>query len=203
MRIRSTAEAEFEMCIRSTAEARFEMRIRSTADAEFKMRIRPLWHGLAEMRQGMSDKEKKIDKQADGSEKNPDKKNFIQGFIQEFKEFALQGNVFDMAVGVVIGTAFSNIIKSFINDLIMPCVGLLTAGKDFTQMKYSFGDGSAILYGDFIQNVVNFFIIAISIFLVVKFINAVRKPKPAEPPAPTDVDLLMEIRDLLKEQQKA
>ncbi|MDR0851039.1 MAG: large-conductance mechanosensitive channel protein MscL [Clostridiales Family XIII bacterium] len=141
----------------------------------------------------------KIEEEKKKIEAKIDKKSFVQ----EFKEFALQGNVFDMAVGVVIGTAFSNIIKSFISDLIMPCVGLITAGKDFTQMKYVFGDGdgSAILYGDFIQNIVNFFIIAISIFLVVKLINAVRKPKPIEPPAPTDVDLLAEIRDLLKEQK--
>jgi large conductance mechanosensitive channel len=119
-------------------------------------------------------------------------------FLKEFKDFALKGNIFDMAVGVVIGTAFSNIVKSFISDLIMPGVGFLTAGKDFTQMKYEFGDGSAILYGDFIQNIVNFFIIAISIFAVVKLIGIFREKKP-EKEAPTETELLKEIRDLLKE----
>ena len=133
------------------------------------------------------------------------KKNAVEkqtkNLIQEFKEFALKGNMFDMAIGVVIGTAFSAIIKSFIENLIMPCIGLITTGKDFSQMKYVAENGSAILYGEFIQNVVNFFIIAISIFIVVKLINLLRKPKEDEEPKPTEVDLLVEIRDLLKEEK--
>ncbi|MDR1954079.1 MAG: large-conductance mechanosensitive channel protein MscL [Clostridiales Family XIII bacterium] len=118
--------------------------------------------------------------------------------VDEFKQFALRGNVMDMAVGIVIGSAFGAIVNSFVNDLIMPIVGFLTAGKDFSQMKISFGEDSYIMYGNFIQTVVNFFVIALSIFVMVKVINRIRKPK-IETPPPTETDVLMEIRDLLKE----
>jgi large conductance mechanosensitive channel len=124
-----------------------------------------------------------------------------KGVIGEFKQFALRGNVIDMAVGIVIGSAFGAIVNSFVNDLIMPIVGFLTAGKDFTQMKFPFGEDSYITYGNFIQTVVNFFVIALSIFIVVKIINKIRKPKDETPPPLTETDVLVEIRDILKEKQ--
>jgi large conductance mechanosensitive channel len=118
--------------------------------------------------------------------------------VGEFKKFALRGNVTDMAVGIVIGSAFGAIVNSFVNDLIMPLVGFLTAGKDFTQMRFRFGHESYINYGNFIQTVVNFFVIALSIFIVVKIVNRIRRPKEAAPPPVTETDVLIEIRDLLK-----
>ncbi|MDR1027923.1 MAG: large-conductance mechanosensitive channel protein MscL [Clostridiales Family XIII bacterium] len=134
-----------------------------------------------------------------------DKKDIAEqrkGIIGEFKQFALRGNVMDMAVGIVIGSAFGAIVNSFVNDLIMPLVGFLTAGQDFTQMKIPFGDDSYINYGNFIQTVVNFFVIALSIFLVIKIINSIRKPKDSAPPPLTETDVLVEIRDLLKEKSE-
>jgi large conductance mechanosensitive channel len=121
-----------------------------------------------------------------------------RGIIAEFREFALKGNVIDMAVGVVVGAAFSAIVNSFVKDIILPLVGFLTAGQDFTQMKFEFGDGDAIAYGNFIQTVVNFFIIAFSIFVVVKIINKLRNPKDTSPPV-KEADVLVEIRDILKD----
>ena len=135
----------------------------------------------------------------------------------EFKEFAVKGNFFDMAVGVVIGGAFGKIVTSMVNDVIMPCVGALIGGFDFTKLKvilhHAVMQGEEVVkpevalnYGSFIQEIVNFLIIAWCIFMVVKGINKLRKPKdeaPAAPaPKPDDVVLLEEIRDLLKEQNK-
>ncbi|MDR0853417.1 MAG: large-conductance mechanosensitive channel protein MscL [Clostridiales Family XIII bacterium] len=124
-----------------------------------------------------------------------------KGIVDDFKQFALRGNVVDMAVGIVIGAAFGNIVNSFVKDLIMPLVGLLTAGKDFSKMMFSFGDGDAILYGAFIQAVINFFVIALSIFIVVRVMNRLSKPKDEPAPDPTELDVLNEIRDLLKAQK--
>lgn len=133
---------------------------------------------------------------------------------KKFKEFAFKGNVMDMAIGVVIGTAFSNITKSLVADIIMPLIGLLTGGIDFTKLSVPFGEGedaAALTYGNFIQNVVDFFIIAFSIFLMITIIakirekvEAIMKKKEEEaaeeaPAAPTEAELLTEIRDLLKE----
>lgn len=132
---------------------------------------------------------------------------------KKFKEFAFRGNVMDMAVGVVIGTAFSNITKSLVSDIIMPLIGLLTGGIDFTKLSVPFGEGedaAALTYGNFIQNVVDFFIIASSIFLMVTLIGKIREKfealinkkheeeKAAADPSPTEAELLAEIRDLLK-----
>ena len=113
-------------------------------------------------------------------------------FIKEFKEFAMRGNVIDMAVGVVIGGAFGKIVSSLVGDVIMPIVGVLTGGAAVT-----------VNYGSFIQTMVDFTIIAFCIFCVVKAINSLKKPKEEpkteEPaPIPEDVTLLTEIRDLLK-----
>jgi len=135
---------------------------------------------------------------------------------KEFKDFAFKGNVLDLAVAVVMGGAFGKIVTSLVNDIIMPVVGFLTAGTDFSTLKYVLSqavmDGetvvtpeAAILYGSFIKNIVDFIIIALSIFFAIKFINKTKKKKVQEPekapepePVPQDVKLLVEIRDLLK-----
>ena len=123
----------------------------------------------------------------------------------EFKEFISRGNVLDLAVAVVMGTAFSAIVNSLVNDVIMPLVGVALGGLDFSGLMVKIG-AAEILYGNFIQAVINFLIIATSMFLVVKAANSMMKAKkdePAAPPAPTTEEkLLMEIRDLLKEQHQ-
>lgn len=130
-------------------------------------------------------------------------KQFTMGMMKEFKDFALRGNVIDLAVAVVIGGAFSAIINSFVADIIMPLLGIVTGGLDFTELNYSVGDAS-ITYGNFIQVVVTFILIAFSIFLTVKGINSFKKKEeeaPAAPPAPSKEEVLLaEIRDLLKSQ---
>ena len=124
-------------------------------------------------------------------------------FIKEFKEFAFKGNVLDMAVGVIIGSAFGKIVTSVVNDLIMPIFTCVTSGIKFTDIKiHLFGEGY-IMIGNFIQNVVDFLIIAASIFMFIKFINRFKKKEEASeepaPKKPTQEKLLEEIRDLLKE----
>ncbi|MBS0194170.1 MAG: large-conductance mechanosensitive channel protein MscL [Proteobacteria bacterium] len=135
------------------------------------------------------------------------------GMVSEFKEFAMRGNVIDLAVGVVIGGAFGKIVSSLVDKIIMPPIGMLTGGIDFSQLKWVLkaADDSdpkhkiaevAISYGDFINTLIQFLIIAFAIFVVVKAINRIsRKPEPAPappPPTPEDVLLLREIRDSLK-----
>ncbi|MGM9804633.1 MAG: large-conductance mechanosensitive channel protein MscL [Muribaculaceae bacterium] len=135
-------------------------------------------------------------------------------FIKEFKDFAMKGNVLDMAVGVIIGGAFGKIVTSLVNDVIMPVVGLLIGGVDFANLKWVFSPATddapeaALMYGQFIQNVVDFLIIAFCIFLMVKGISKLTRKKeeaPAPAPAPepsAEEKLLTEIRDLLKKQDK-
>ena len=128
--------------------------------------------------------------------------------LKDFKEFAFKGNVLDMAIGVIIGGAFGNIVKSLVNDLIMPIISILIGGLNFTDLKYvitpKHGDiaENAIAYGSFIQNVVNFFIIAFCIFMFVKLIEKFKKKEEAKveeaPAKADDVVLLEEIRDILK-----
>ena len=104
--------------------------------------------------------------------------------VKEFKEFAFKGNVVDMAVGVMIGSAFGGIVTSIVNDLVSPIIAVLTGSVDFTALVIKLGEGEqapAIAIGNFIQTVLNFFIIAICIFSMVKFINKLKKPAPAEP----------------------
>ncbi|MBQ8588114.1 MAG: large-conductance mechanosensitive channel protein MscL [Clostridia bacterium] len=126
--------------------------------------------------------------------------------IKEFKEFAFKGNVLDMAVGVVIGTAFGKIVTSVVNDLIMPICAMLLNGIKFTDLKISLQEENAIMIGNFIQAFVDFLIIAASVFIFVKLINSFKRKKPAEEPAPeepkapTSEELLAEIRDLLKKE---
>ncbi|MDI9493317.1 MAG: large-conductance mechanosensitive channel protein MscL [Bacillota bacterium] len=135
--------------------------------------------------------------------------------LKEFKEFALRGNVMDMAVGVVIGGAFGKIVTSLVQDIMMPIFGLLTAGMDFARLKIVLSPAgineageevaeTAIMYGNFIQTTVDFIIIAASIFIAIKMINKLRRKQEAveeeaAPAGPTEAELLTEIRDLLKE----
>ena len=131
----------------------------------------------------------------------------MANFIQEFKDFAMRGNVMDMAVGVIIGGAFGKIVTSLVNDVLMPLVGMITGNVDFTTLAFQIGDGegAAVLkYGNFIQNTIDFLIVALCIFCMIKAINAATKKKeepapeePAAPAGPTQEELLAEIRDLL------
>lgn len=131
-------------------------------------------------------------------------------FMQEFKEFALKGNVMDMAVGVIVGGAFGSIVTSLIDNVIMPPLGLVMGGVDFKDLaitlKEQQGDAAAVVlkYGAFIQNVVDFLVLAFIIFLMVKGMNKLSRQAKKEEPAPepeapaADIALLTEIRDLLK-----
>lgn len=134
----------------------------------------------------------------------------MRGFIQEFKEFISRGSVVDLAVGVIIGGAFTAIVNSLVNDIIMPVVGLITGGIDFTGLKYVIAPATAttpeaaICYGSFIQNLVNFLLVAFVIFLLVKAINKFHKKKEVveEAPEPEEnVLLLREIRDMMKKEK--
>ncbi len=133
------------------------------------------------------------------------------GFVKEFKEFAVRGNMIDMAVGIIIGGAFGKIVSSLVNDLIMPPLGLLLGGIDFKNLKVIFkpevlGETGEVVvpalsfnYGMFIQNVVDFLIIALAVFFMIKMMNTFAKKKEAVPAAPSKQEVLLEeIRDLLK-----
>lgn len=131
-------------------------------------------------------------------------KKFVMNFISEFKEFISKGNVIDLAVGVIIGGAFSKIVSSLVNDILMPLIGTLLGGLNFTSLSFKIGN-AVISYGNFIQNVVDFLIVAFCIFVFVKIINKLHKEKKeeAKPPVKSDeVKLLEEIRDLLKKDVK-
>ncbi len=151
----------------------------------------------------------------------------MKKFIEDFKAFALKGNVMDMAIGVIIGGAFGKIVTSLVNDIIMPLISLITGNVNFTELKWVFKEAvvdaagavvtpeAALYYGNFIQCVVDFLIIALSIFLVLKLIMKAKEAaenlkkkeeeaEAAEEAATVDqnIELLTEIRDLLKEQNK-
>jgi large conductance mechanosensitive channel len=121
--------------------------------------------------------------------------------LKEFKAFAMRGNVVDLAVGVIIGGAFGAIVSSLVGDIIMPVIGILTGGVNFSNLTVNVGD-AAVAYGKFVQAVFTFIIIAFALFMVVKGIAASKKKEaeaPAAPAEPTaDIKLLSEIRDLLK-----
>lgn len=130
----------------------------------------------------------------------PEKKN---SFLGEFKTFIARGNVMDMAVGVIIGGAFSNITTSLINDIVMPLLGILTGSMSFARLEVNIGP-AIITYGNFIQAVLNFLVMAFVVFCLVKALNSFHKKKEAAPPPPppgpsAEEKLLTEIRDLLKE----
>ena len=130
-------------------------------------------------------------------------------FLEEFKKFISRGNVIDLAVGVIVGNAFSAIVKSLVNDIVMPFIGLISGGVNFTSLEVVLRkpiegrEPLVLAYGSFIQAVIDFLLIALVVFVVIKGINTFRekreKPLPTEPaPAPQDIVLLTEIRDLLK-----
>lgn len=133
----------------------------------------------------------------------------MKKFAKEFREFISRGNVMDLAVGVIIGGAFSSIVTSLTNDIIMPLIGMILGGLNFTALSFNIGD-AAIMYGNFIQAIFNFLIIALVIFCMIKAINGMREKMeklakkeeeeaaPAAPAGPTTEELLGEIRDLLK-----
>jgi large conductance mechanosensitive channel len=131
------------------------------------------------------------------------------GMMKEFKEFAVKGNVIDMAVGIVIGAAFGKIVSSFVGDVIMPPIGAFLGGVDFSNLaltvKEASGDMAAVVisYGKFIQTLIDFTIIAFAIFMVIKGINSLKRKEeeaPKAPPEPSAQEVLLtEIRDLLKE----
>ena len=138
------------------------------------------------------------------------------GFIKEFKEFAMKGNVMDMAVGVIIGGAFGKIVSSLVNDILMPLVGKVMGNVDFTNLYIALSGqesglpldkakeaGAVFAYGQFCQNVIDFIIVAFCIFVMLKAINKLNRKKeepaaPEDPKGPTQEELLAEIRDLLK-----
>jgi large conductance mechanosensitive channel len=131
-------------------------------------------------------------------------------FVKEFREFAIKGNVVDMAVGIIIGAAFGKIVTSFVSDIITPPLGYLIGGVDFTNLKFTLPalqEGKVpvtINYGVFLQTAFDFIIVAFAIFLVIKMINRLKRTEeaaPAAPPPPTREEVLLtEIRDLLKRQ---
>ncbi|MCW4434567.1 large conductance mechanosensitive channel protein MscL [Listeria monocytogenes] len=128
----------------------------------------------------------------------------MKKMLVEFRDFALKGNVLDLAVAVVIGAAFGKIVSSLVDNIIMPLVGVLLGGLDFTDLSFKVGK-SVIQYGAFIQSIVDFVIIAFAIFIFVKVLTSFIKKKEQtveETPVPPPEEYLKEIRDLLKEQQK-
>ena len=137
------------------------------------------------------------------------------GFVKEFKEFAMKGNVMDMAVDVIIGGAFGKIVTSLVGDILMPLISVATGGVSFVDLFVNLSGGTAktlaeakeagdavFAYGQFIQNIIDFIIIALCIFLMIKAMNKLKKkeePAPEAPKGPTQEELLTEIRDLLKQ----
>ena len=121
--------------------------------------------------------------------------------LKEFKAFVSRGNVIDLAVAVILGAAFGAIIKSLVDDIIMPLVGIVLGGVDFTALTFQVGKAT-LTYGNFIQAIVNFLVVAFALFLIIRSINKTQKPEapaPAAPPEPSaEEKLLAEIRDLLK-----
>lgn len=138
--------------------------------------------------------------------------------LKEFKEFALKGNVLDLAIGVIIGGAFGSIVTSLVNDIFTPVIGYLTAGADFTSLKYVIAqavtengevvkEAVVISYGHFLQSIFNFITVALSVFMFVKLINkakrkSVDKPEEVQMVTPEDILLLRDIKELLKEKNK-
>lgn len=130
----------------------------------------------------------------------------MKNFIREFKKFAVRGNVIDLAVAVVVGAAFNKIISSFVDNMITPTMGLLLGGINFLGLSFTLGDAQ-ISYGEFIQSIIDFVIIAFVIFVAIKGVNKLKEssekePKSADAPEPPEeIKLLREIRDALQERQ--
>jgi len=136
----------------------------------------------------------------------------MKGILKEFREFAVRGNMIDIAVGIIIGAAFGKVVSSLVADVIMPPIGAILAGVDFTKLaitlKQASGDSPAVLlyYGRFIQSLVDFIIIAFAVFLLVKGVNKLKRRQetaPPPPPSPSKEEILLaEIRDILKERKQ-
>ena len=136
----------------------------------------------------------------------------MKGILKEFREFAVRGNMIDIAVGIIIGAAFGKVVSSLVADVIMPPIGAILAGVDFTKLaitlKQASGDNPAVLlyYGRFIQSLVDFIIIAFAVFLLVKGVNKLKRRQetaPQPPPSPSKEEILLaEIRDILKERKQ-
>ena len=126
----------------------------------------------------------------------------MKKFFEEFKKFAVKGNAFDMAVGVIIGGAFTSIVNSLVKDIFTPLIGVVTGGIDFSGLIITVGE-SQILVGSFINAIISFLLVSISVFMLVKFMNMLKKKeeeKPAPAPKPSNEEILLtEIRDILKE----
>jgi large conductance mechanosensitive channel len=149
----------------------------------------------------------------DKKEKKDEKKKKKFAVVKEFKEFISRGNVMDLAVGVIIGSAFTAIVNSVANNIITPVIGILIGGIDFSSLKvnlpsiYSEAEKPVLAYGVFIQAIINFFIIAVCVFVIIKFMNTLKskieleKKEEKPPEKAADVLLLEEIRDLLKQQK--
>ena len=143
-------------------------------------------------------------------EKIEEDKKKMSGFINEFKTFIARGNVLDLAVGVIVGGAFTKIVTSLVNDILTPLIGIILGGHDLSRLSIKIGDAN-IAYGSFIQNIIDFLIVAFCIFVLIKFVNRffVKKKEEEHPeevvevPKSEDVLLLEEIRDLLKKQKKS
>ena len=126
------------------------------------------------------------------------------GMISEFKEFAMKGNLIDMAAGIIIGAAIGKVVSSLVADVIMPPIGVLMGGVDFTDLAYTLqaaaGDvpAVAIKYGAFAQTLIDFVIVAFAIFMIIKIMNKAQRKQEEAPAGPSQEDLLIEIRDLLK-----
>lgn len=124
--------------------------------------------------------------------------------ISEFKEFAMKGNLLDMATGIIIGVAVGKVVSSLVADVIMPPIGVLMGGVDFSNLGYTIqaaaGDAPAVIlkWGAFAQTVIDFLIIAMAVFFIVKLVNKAKPPEEEKPAGPSSEDLLVEIRDLLK-----
>lgn len=131
----------------------------------------------------------------------------MKKILEEFKEFIARGNVIDLAVGVIVGSAFGKIVTSLVNDILMPIIGVILGGINFTNLTIKFKD-TTIYYGNFIQNVIDFLIVAFCIFMFVKFVNAIthktkkQEEKKEAPKKNDEVILLEEIKDLLKNNKK-
>ena len=123
----------------------------------------------------------------------------MTSLLKEFRDFAMKGNVLDLAVGVIIGGAFGKIVSSLVSDILMPAIGLLIGKLDFSTLALTIGE-SKIAYGMFLQSVVDFVIVAFCIFLMIKQLNRFKKTAPPPPPSelPADIKLLTEIRDALR-----
>lgn len=122
--------------------------------------------------------------------------------LKEFRDFITRGNVMDLAVAVILGTAFTAIVNSLVNDIIMPIIGIILGGVDFTALAITVGDAN-ITYGNFIQAIINFLLVAFVVFLLVRWLNRMMPKKAAAPAGPTNEEVLLtEIRDLLRAQNR-